>query len=191
MSNLITWNLSESILNIWISTKKQIFDFLKKNSYTNACLNSFVKWNWQRHFLSYFYISSKNLKWKQQIPELFWRHDAVVITTAQLHSTKPELRFCPGSNPARSVLEIRDDEVFWQWSWLEIRLNVLRQSTMPQKQFSFWIWLFGGAKYQGGDKTEARALISNHCQISHRWCDVEKLTVPGSNDLKAKHKVLY
>ena len=32
-----------------------------------------------------------------------WCHDVVVITTAQLHSTKPELRFCTGSNPARSV----------------------------------------------------------------------------------------
>ena len=28
-----------------------------------------------------------------------WRHRVVVITTAQLHSTNPELRFCTGSNP--------------------------------------------------------------------------------------------
>ena len=34
----------------------------------------------------------------------------VVITTAQLHSTMPELRFCAGSNPARDVLEIRNGE---------------------------------------------------------------------------------
>ena len=34
----------------------------------------------------------------------------VGITTAQLHSTKPELRFCAGSNPARGVSEIRDGE---------------------------------------------------------------------------------
>ena len=33
-----------------------------------------------------------------------------VITTTQLHSTKPELRFCAGSKPAHSVLEIRDGE---------------------------------------------------------------------------------
>ena len=39
-----------------------------------------------------------------------WRHGVVVITTAQLHSTKAELRFCTGSNPARGVLEIRDGE---------------------------------------------------------------------------------
>ena len=38
------------------------------------------------------------------------RRGVVVITTAQLHSTKPELRFCAGSNPARSVSEIRDGE---------------------------------------------------------------------------------
>ena len=44
------------------------------------------------------------------------RHEAstcrgvVVITTAQLHSTKSELRFCAGSNPARGVSEICDGE---------------------------------------------------------------------------------
>ena len=39
-----------------------------------------------------------------------WRRGVVVITTAQLHLTKPELRFCAGSNPARGVSEIRDGE---------------------------------------------------------------------------------
>ena len=34
----------------------------------------------------------------------------VVITTAQLHSTKPELRFCAGSSPAHVVLKICDSE---------------------------------------------------------------------------------
>ena len=38
------------------------------------------------------------------------RGGVVVITTAQLHLTKPELRFCAGSYPARSVSEIRDGE---------------------------------------------------------------------------------
>ena len=32
----------------------------------------------------------------------------VVIITAQFRSTKPELRLCAGSNPARDVSEIRD-----------------------------------------------------------------------------------
>ena len=34
----------------------------------------------------------------------------VVITIAQLHPTKPELRFCAGSNFARGVSEICDGE---------------------------------------------------------------------------------
>ena len=39
-----------------------------------------------------------------------WRRGVVVIATAQLHSTKPELRLCPGSSPARGVSGIRDGE---------------------------------------------------------------------------------
>ena len=38
------------------------------------------------------------------------RHGVVVITTAQLHSTKPELRFCAGLNPSGGVSEICDGE---------------------------------------------------------------------------------
>ena len=64
----------------------------------------------------------------------------MVITTAQLHSTEPELSFYTGSNPASSMLEIHDGEDLWQWSWLEIRLNAFRWSTIPQKQFNLhWI----------------------------------------------------
>ena len=48
----------------------------------------------------------------------------MVITTAQLHSSKPELRFCAGSNPARGVSEIRDVEDLWQLSQLEISLGL-------------------------------------------------------------------
>ena len=29
------------------------------------------------------------------------------------------------------------------------------------------------------------------CLLSHRWCDVEKLTVPGSGNFRAQHKVLF
>ena len=39
-----------------------------------------------------------------------WYHGVVVISTGQLHSTKPELKFCAGSNPARGVSQIRDGE---------------------------------------------------------------------------------
>ena len=59
----------------------------------------------------------------------------VVITTAQLHSTKPEFSFCTGSNTACGMLEICDVENLWQWSQLQIRLNPFRWSTIPQKQF--------------------------------------------------------
>ena len=41
---------------------------------------------------------------------IFWHPGVVIITTTQLHSTKPELWFCAGSKPARSVSEIRDGE---------------------------------------------------------------------------------
>ena len=39
-----------------------------------------------------------------------WRRGVAVIATVQLHSTKPELRFCVSSNPARGVSENRDGE---------------------------------------------------------------------------------
>ena len=47
---------------------------------------------------------------KRQPLQGMWCCGVVVITTAQLHSTKPELRFCAGSNPAHGVSEIRDGE---------------------------------------------------------------------------------
>ena len=43
-----------------------------------------------------------------------WHRGVVVITTAQLHSTKPEFRFCAGSNPVYGVSEIRDNESITQ-----------------------------------------------------------------------------
>ena len=39
-----------------------------------------------------------------------FRRGVVVITIAQLHSTKPELRFCVVLNPGRGVSKIRDGE---------------------------------------------------------------------------------
>ena len=68
----------------------------------------------------------------------------VVIITAQLHSTKPELRFCAGSNPVHGLSEIRDGEGLWQWSRLEIRVNAFRRSTIRQKQFSSYLFLYSG-----------------------------------------------
>ena len=59
----------------------------------------------------------------------------MVNTTTQLHSTKPEIRFFASSNPAYSMLEIRDGEELWQWSRLEIKRYAFRRSTTPQKLF--------------------------------------------------------
>ena len=42
--------------------------------------------------------------------QLVWCRGIVVITTAQFHSTRPELRFWASSNLARGMSEIRDDE---------------------------------------------------------------------------------
>ena len=42
--------------------------------------------------------------------QLKWYRGVVIIITAQLHSTKPELRFCTDSNPVCGMLEIRDGE---------------------------------------------------------------------------------
>ena len=50
----------------------------------------------------------KECKYIQE--KVWWHRGVVVITTAQLHSTKLELRFCAGSNPARGVSEIRNGE---------------------------------------------------------------------------------
>ena len=62
-----------------------------------------------------------------------WR-GVVVITTAQLPLTNPELKFCRCSNPAYDVSEICDGENLLEWSQLEVRLNTFRQSAIPQKQ---------------------------------------------------------
>ena len=59
----------------------------------------------------------------------------VVITSVQLHSIKPELRFCTGLNPARDVSEFRYGEDLWQWFRLEIRLVAFCRLTISQKQF--------------------------------------------------------
>ena len=55
---------------------------------------------------------------------------------AQLHSTKPELRFSTGSNAARGVSEIRDGEKLWKRSRLGIGINAFPWSTIPQKNNS-------------------------------------------------------
>ena len=75
-------------------------------------------------------------KSRQALHEIFlWRRGVVVIATEQLPSTKLELRFCAGSNPARGVSGIHDGKNLWQWSWVKIRLNAFCRSTIQRKQF--------------------------------------------------------
>ena len=82
-----------------------------------------------------------------------------LVPTAQIHSAKPELRFCIGSNPARKVSKIRDGEDLWQWSQLEIRLNPFHRSTIQQKKFTKTIqnWIF--ARQRTWDKNYSIVII--------------------------------
>ena len=105
-------------------------------------MNSMPMYEWLVSQLSGFYMMGKITFFPLQDTKVYIRQTVthkgrgvVVITAAQLHSTKPELRFCTGSNPARGVSKIDDGEDLWQWSRLEIRLNAFRWSTKPQKQF--------------------------------------------------------
>ena len=73
----------------------------------------------------------------------------VVISTAQLHLTKSELRFCAISNPACDVSEICDGKNLWQWFRLEImreRLSSVNHTTKTttiiiiKQSFTFWLF---------------------------------------------------
>ena len=50
----------------------------------------------------------------------------VAVTTAQHHSTKPQLRFCTGSNLSCTMLDICDGENLLKWSQMETRLHAVR-----------------------------------------------------------------
>ena len=44
------------------------------------------------------------------LSQVMWGRGVVVITTTQLRSTNPELRFCTGSNSTCGESEIHNDE---------------------------------------------------------------------------------
>ena len=88
-------------------------------------------------------------------PHNLW-FSLVVITTAQLHSTKPELRFCASSNPARGVSEIRDGQDLWQ------RLNAFRRSTIPQNNSSWSIYERGWGRVFVGVIKYFRHIMMGH-----------------------------
>ena len=56
----------------------------------NYCSKQVIKWQFQLHFMN----------------SCQWPHSVVVIATAQLHSTMPELRFFTSSSPAHGITEI-------------------------------------------------------------------------------------
>ena len=64
-----------------------------------------------------------------------WLRGVVVITTAQLCWTKLEFTFCTGSNPARGVWVVSNDENLQQWWRLEIRLVAFCRATILPKRF--------------------------------------------------------
>ena len=72
---------------------------------------------------------------KSQLKVAPWHRGVVVITTAKLHSTKSELRFCSDWNPAGGVLEICDSDNVCNGSGWKYGVNAFRRSTIPQKQF--------------------------------------------------------
>ena len=107
---LNAWHFCAYVCSTWIGDCiiRLIFAFLQ---------SSYHQW-WR--------VSASVYEPQQNLDQATWRRSVVVITTAQLHSTKPELRFCAGSNSARCVSDICDDEDLWQWSRVEIRLTAVR-----------------------------------------------------------------
>lgn len=51
-----------------------------------------------------------------------WCRGVVFVITAQLKSTKAELRFCISSIPTHGLLQVCDDKKLRQWFCLKIRL---------------------------------------------------------------------
>ena len=81
------------------------------------------------------HLGAISLTQSKKIQKVQWRRGVLVITIAQIHSTKLQLRFCADSNLLHGVSDIRYREDFWQWSRLKIRLNAFCRSIIPQKQF--------------------------------------------------------
>ena len=161
---------------------------------TQTLINISPKWN-EKIYLFHKRIVQASLFMWWYLHLHLWRRGVVIITTAQLHSTKPEPRFCAGSNPPRGVSEIHDGDDLWQWSWLEISLNAFRRSTIPQKQFIIIKLLFRGIlrticyfdllqmlQYQFSQADEAAGKISASwhfclCWNSYIWLYTNEKTI--------------
>ena len=104
------------------------FKFLHGSRIICLPLNILEKLHWQ-------HLSEKLQETESHHLLIRYNTLAVVITTAQLHSAKPEFRFCADLNLAGGVLEFRNGEDLWQYTRLEITLNAFRWLMIPQKQF--------------------------------------------------------
>ena len=119
----------------------------------------------------------------------------MVITTAQPHSTKPEHRFCAGSNPAGSVSEILDGEDLCQWSRLQIRLNAFSSVNHTTKtthhhhhQLSFIALLSTTISSIGASIIQSFKILKSHkIRYSFFWKVASDLSSYLSNALSSPY----
>ena len=121
----------QTLIAYWQHQSKVQHNILK--TILHSWIGNDLRIHWRLIFVKVIRCSTQRL-WVGYV--IYFKFTPAVITTTQLHSTKPELRFCVGSNPACGVSEIHDGEDLWQWSRLDIKLNAFRRSTIPQKQSS-------------------------------------------------------
>ena len=144
--NLIV-NLQPVILPCFLPKIAQIMQ--KDIAFFPESGDKIVPWLWHMYIAQWLefpqnLLISFNFSHLQRVVNVQSR-GVVIIAAAQLHLTKSELRFCVGSNPARDLLEIRDDEDLWQWFRLEISPNAFRRSTTKQfnskldKKCKLWV----------------------------------------------------
>ena len=109
------------------------------NKNTVNCQNTMIRTVWKKILLQFLLLLMiHTLREKCPNAELILKIAlfSLIIrlyTTAQLHSIKPDFRFCADLFPPRCVSEIRDGEDIWRC--LEIKLKAFRWSITPQKQF--------------------------------------------------------
>ena len=113
LSIIITIFQIESFLLLnWKVSQLKCISLIKLTSTLNTLF--LLEWNffyWEKGWNEWQRQCTKST---QKVHRGVVRRGVVVITAAQIHSNKPELRFCADSNPARDVSEIRDGEDLWQ-----------------------------------------------------------------------------
>ena len=75
--------------------------------------------------------------------------------------------------------EIHNGKDLWQWSWLEIRLNAFRWSTIPQKHFIIIYCLFKIKGNVNNKVSEVKATITTLKSKTGDFYDGLKLFYEG------------